>query len=258
MAEGRPLRFSRDYVPANLGFKGYRKKTVTKIARIDGPFEVETREGSVYCPDGYLAIDSKGYPYPVAADEFEAIYEPENQNEDSSMNQQEILLRKQAAALELEAYAKLEEAMKAREACGNCDAAMMAGGPSVGPATIVSPEATLPEQHVQPVVTLVMASTEKRASLEILNKVASELFNSGDAEMKKLAQEVDNIAESLDKCAFVYESDTKDPELEMHTCFKGGVDDHDKDEPYMSEFKTDVSHEVAQAIKDKRVYAPIK
>jgi len=42
-----------------------------------GPFEVETREGTLTCEDGWLAIDSDGYPYPIAADEFNKIYEKE-------------------------------------------------------------------------------------------------------------------------------------------------------------------------------------
>jgi hypothetical protein len=54
---------------------GYRKTTVTRALRMDGPFTVETREGTVTCRDGYLAVDAGGWPYPIAADEFEAIYE---------------------------------------------------------------------------------------------------------------------------------------------------------------------------------------
>lgn len=53
----------------------WRKKRLTQAIRIDGPFEVETREGTLSCPDGYLAVDSMGWPYPIAKDEFENIYE---------------------------------------------------------------------------------------------------------------------------------------------------------------------------------------
>lgn len=53
----------------------YRKKVATSALRIDGPFIVETSEGDLTCQDGYLAIDARGYPYPIAADEFELIYE---------------------------------------------------------------------------------------------------------------------------------------------------------------------------------------
>jgi hypothetical protein len=59
----------------NTSWPLYRKKVMTRALRMDGPFTVETREGTLTCPDGYLAIDSSGWPYPIAADEFEAIYE---------------------------------------------------------------------------------------------------------------------------------------------------------------------------------------
>jgi hypothetical protein len=54
----------------------YRKKVSTRAMRIDGPFTVETSEGTLRCEDGYLAIDARGYPYPIALDEFALIYEP--------------------------------------------------------------------------------------------------------------------------------------------------------------------------------------
>jgi hypothetical protein len=34
-----------------------------------------TREGTLTCENGYLAIDSEGYPYPIAEDEFLRIYD---------------------------------------------------------------------------------------------------------------------------------------------------------------------------------------
>lgn len=54
----------------------YRKRTLTRAMRIEGPFTVRTDEGELTCEDGWLAIDARGYPYPIAADEFELIYEP--------------------------------------------------------------------------------------------------------------------------------------------------------------------------------------
>lgn len=66
---------------ANVGEMGlenwprYRKKVTTAAIRVQGPFEVETSEGIVRCEDGYLAVDSRGYPYPIAAKEFEQIYD---------------------------------------------------------------------------------------------------------------------------------------------------------------------------------------
>lgn len=47
-----------------------------RAIRMDGPFTVETSEDIVRCEDGYMAIDSRGYPYPIAAEEFERIYRP--------------------------------------------------------------------------------------------------------------------------------------------------------------------------------------
>lgn len=53
----------------------FRKKVTTRAVRIDGPFVVETSEGPLRCEDGWLAVDARGYPYPIAADEFRLIYE---------------------------------------------------------------------------------------------------------------------------------------------------------------------------------------
>ena len=52
----------------------YYKKASTLAVRIDGPFRVETAEGWLDCPDGYLALDSQGRPYPIEAVEFGRIY----------------------------------------------------------------------------------------------------------------------------------------------------------------------------------------
>lgn len=54
----------------------WRKTPLTSALRITGPFTVVTREGALTCPDGWLAVDSHGDPYPIADDEFRAIYEP--------------------------------------------------------------------------------------------------------------------------------------------------------------------------------------
>jgi len=51
--------------------KGYRKHSAVKI---DGPFRVLTSEGPLDCKDGYLCKDARGYPYPVATEEFNLIY----------------------------------------------------------------------------------------------------------------------------------------------------------------------------------------
>jgi hypothetical protein len=58
------------------GWNDYRKMTLTRAIRIDGPFQVNTPEGPLVCSDGWLCLDARGYPYPVADDEFKLIYEP--------------------------------------------------------------------------------------------------------------------------------------------------------------------------------------
>jgi flagellar basal body rod protein FlgG len=54
----------------------FQKVVPTCAYRIEGPFTVATSEGDLTCQDGYLCIDARGYPYPVAKDEFDLIYEP--------------------------------------------------------------------------------------------------------------------------------------------------------------------------------------
>lgn len=53
----------------------YAKRRVTPAVRIEGAFAVETREGILSCNDGYLALDTEGYPYPIAEKEFKKIYQ---------------------------------------------------------------------------------------------------------------------------------------------------------------------------------------
>lgn len=67
--------FRKDEIPDTLSFGLYQKKVKTQAVKIDGPFKVETSEGPLTCKDGYLCIDARGYPYPVATDEFKLIYE---------------------------------------------------------------------------------------------------------------------------------------------------------------------------------------
>lgn len=66
---------TRENLLSLSGWGSYRKTRHTQATRISGPFTVETREGVLGCRDGYLAIDSGGWPYPIAKDEFERIYE---------------------------------------------------------------------------------------------------------------------------------------------------------------------------------------
>lgn len=71
--------FSTKNLPGDPAtWPAYRKHAATHAIRIDGPFVVETSEGAMRCEDGYLAVDSRGYPYPIATDEFLGIYTPED------------------------------------------------------------------------------------------------------------------------------------------------------------------------------------
>jgi len=52
----------------------WTKTGKTLAVRIDGPFACITKEGPLVCRDGYLALDTQGYPYPVSREIFEATY----------------------------------------------------------------------------------------------------------------------------------------------------------------------------------------
>lgn len=77
MADPDKQVFSKENLPGvPYTWPQYQKVKLTRAIRIDGPFTVETSEGPLSCADGYLAVDARGYPYPIAADEFELIYAP--------------------------------------------------------------------------------------------------------------------------------------------------------------------------------------
>lgn len=59
----------------DLEFKKYRKKVLTRAARVEGEFCAMTQEGPISCKDGYVALDESGYPYPIAYREFHKLYE---------------------------------------------------------------------------------------------------------------------------------------------------------------------------------------
>ena len=69
--------YSQEHMPGDFeaASRLYRKVALTRMLRIDGPFTVLTFEGPLTCDDGYLAMDARGYPYPIAADEHAKIYE---------------------------------------------------------------------------------------------------------------------------------------------------------------------------------------
>ena len=68
-------KFAKGSLPDRSKFESYIKKEPVLATRIRGPFTVKTREGEVTTPDGWLAIDHHGWPYPIADNEFKAIYE---------------------------------------------------------------------------------------------------------------------------------------------------------------------------------------
>lgn len=74
MTEPAPV-YTTENLPAE-GWREYRKVATTSMRRMSGPFVVETSEGPLRCDDGYLAVDARGYPYPLAATEHECIYVP--------------------------------------------------------------------------------------------------------------------------------------------------------------------------------------
>ena len=69
------MRVTKNDLHRFTGWKEYRKKVFTKAVKMEGPFVVTTSEGDLHCEDGYLAIDARGYPYPIATEEFNLIYE---------------------------------------------------------------------------------------------------------------------------------------------------------------------------------------
>lgn len=68
--------FTRDSLPDQSQFTLHRKLALARMVRIAGPFLCKTREGELTCEDGYLALDSGGWPYPIAKVEYDAMYEP--------------------------------------------------------------------------------------------------------------------------------------------------------------------------------------
>ena len=67
-------KFTKENVKSISDWNLYNKRVTTKAVRVEGPFETETREGPISTQNGYLAIDSAGWPYPIAKEEFEKIY----------------------------------------------------------------------------------------------------------------------------------------------------------------------------------------
>lgn len=71
--------YHRDHLPEGE-WHTFRKTALTQMIRIDGPFTVLTSEGPLTCQDGFVAMDQRGYPYPLDAGEQTLIYEPVGPN----------------------------------------------------------------------------------------------------------------------------------------------------------------------------------
>jgi len=68
-------QFDHDNLPI-ADWQDYRKTTVTAMIRMLGPFTCHTQDNNyVTCQDGWLALDTVGHPYPIAAAEHDASYE---------------------------------------------------------------------------------------------------------------------------------------------------------------------------------------
>jgi hypothetical protein len=67
--------FSKDDLPDGA-YRRYRKTFAPRAIRIEGTFHCATSEGNIAsCTDGWLAIDSRGFPYPINSAEFDATYD---------------------------------------------------------------------------------------------------------------------------------------------------------------------------------------
>ena len=77
--EGGVPCYSRENMPEGFDENAdeFRKTTTIKAVKIAGPFAVQVDGdpgNTISIEDGYLALDSRGYPYPIATAEFEGIY----------------------------------------------------------------------------------------------------------------------------------------------------------------------------------------
>lgn len=56
-------------------YRRYRKTFAPRAIRIEGTFHCATSEGNIAsCTDGWLAVDSRGFPYPINSAEFDTTY----------------------------------------------------------------------------------------------------------------------------------------------------------------------------------------
>lgn len=153
------------------------------------------------------------------------------------MDSKTIKMMKQASEMQAQAYDLLEKAASIITACGCEDGNCAVGDPAA--ATIVAPVATPVGSPVpgmgSPEPVLVLKLAEKTAALTILSKVAEELEGNEDETIKKMSQEVKDIADAIDKSARVLEDGLEDGTQvdrlvdEMKDSFAGKV--YDKGTP---------------------------
>lgn len=68
--------YSMAALPSNPAlWNEYRNAMPVKATRIEGAFNVLTPDGQVHCDDGWLAVDARGFPFPIPSDEFTLTYE---------------------------------------------------------------------------------------------------------------------------------------------------------------------------------------
>jgi hypothetical protein len=99
--------FSASELPQS-GWRTFKKIAVTRAMRIEGPFRVETSESEsepFFCEDGWLAVDARGYPYAIAADEFAQVYAevPPAAENAAQVHERVIRVGQGASAAELDA-----------------------------------------------------------------------------------------------------------------------------------------------------------
>ncbi|MGH7877029.1 MAG: hypothetical protein ACRENM_05080 [Candidatus Dormibacteraceae bacterium] len=75
MAATEPVYSAGNLPGENANWQMFRRTTLTRMVRIIEPFTVKTSEGPLHCEDGWLAIDARGYPYPIDDAEKSMIYE---------------------------------------------------------------------------------------------------------------------------------------------------------------------------------------
>lgn len=66
--------FSKDKLPNFKNAEHYQLKYPVHAFRIPKPFRVKTAVGSMLCEDGYLMVNSEGYPIAITKKDFEKRY----------------------------------------------------------------------------------------------------------------------------------------------------------------------------------------